>query len=268
MHKYEGHLIHESYDDEGIIEIVEQKGVRSLHFGTQAKQSSIFLADPDKLHLNYVRAMTSWLLFKDSPDEALLVGLGGGSLTKHLLLHFAECRLKVLEYRKGVVKLARSYFDLPLDPRLKIIVDDGGEYIKQRYEDYRERYDLVIVDAFDHVGVANSVRSEAFFDACKTLLKKDGILVMNLWGGTSNPEFQQISLWLGNVFNWQTLFLPVTDRSNIIAFAFNDYTPTTNLKNLRLKASALEEKYQIEFPTFLRDLKKHNTSTFNQVIKK
>ena len=40
MQKYDGHLIHESYDDEGIIEIVEQKGVRSLHFGSQAKQSN------------------------------------------------------------------------------------------------------------------------------------------------------------------------------------------------------------------------------------
>ncbi len=268
MHKYGGQLIHESFDDEGIIEIVEQKGVRSLHFGTQAKQSSIFLADPNKLHLDYVRAMTSWLLFKEHIDEAMLVGLGGGSLTKHLLQLFAECRLKVLEYREGVVKIARTYFALPRDPRLKIIVDDGGEYIKQRYESYRAQYDLVIVDAFDHEGVANSVRSEAFFDACKALLKKDGILVMNLWGGTSNPEFQQVSLWLGNVFNWQTLFLPVTDRSNIIALAFNDYTPHINLKDLRLRAFALEEQYQIEFPTFLRDLKKYNTSTFNQIIKK
>ncbi len=268
MYKYEGHVIYESYDEEGIIEIVEQKGIRSLHFGTQAQQSTISLAEPDKLHLNYVKAMTSWLLFKDTLDNALLVGLGGGSLTKHLLHHFSECRLKVVEYRKGVVKIARTYFSLPLDPRLKIVVDDGGEYIRQRYEKYREHYSLIFIDAFDHEGVAPSVRSEAFFDACKASLKKDGILVMNLWGGTSNPEFQQISLWLGRVFNWQTLFLPVNDKSNIIALAFNDYTPTHTLKDLRLKAIDLQEQYQIDFSVFLRDLKKHNASTFNQVIKK
>ena len=267
MFKYEGHLIHESYDDEGIIEIVEQKGVRSLHFGTRSKQSSIFLAEPDKLHLSYVRAMTSWLLFKDTLDHALLVGLGGGSLTKHLLSHFADCHLKVIEYRKGVVKIARSYFGLPLDPRLKIVIDDGGDYIRQRYETYREHYSLIFIDAFDHEGVAPSVRSEAFFDACKALLKKDGILIMNLWGGTSNPEFQQISLWLGRVFNWQTLFLPVHDKSNIIALAFNDYSPTHTLKDLRLRAIELEDQYQLEFTAFLRDLKKHNASTFNSMIK-
>ena len=172
MYKYEGHVIYESYDEEGIIEIVEQKGIRSLHFGTQAQQSTISLAEPDKLHLNYVKAMTSWLLFKDTLEDALLVGLGGGSLTKHLLHHFSECRLKVVEYRKGVIKIARSYFGLPLDPRLKIVVDDGGEYIRQHYEKYREHYNLIFIDAFDHEGVAPSVRSEAFFDACKALLKK------------------------------------------------------------------------------------------------
>jgi spermidine synthase len=268
MYKYEGLLIHESHDDEGIIEVIELKGVRSLHFGSQPRQSSMLLIDPHKLELDYVRAMASWLLFKPTlDDDALIVGLGGGSLTKHLLQHFPECRLKVVEYRKSVVKIARSYFGLPLDPRLKIIVDDGASYIRQRTETCREYYSLLFIDAFDHEGMASSICNEAFFDACKILLKKDGILVINLWGGTNNPEFQQVSLWLGRVFNWQTLFLPVRNRGNIIGLAFNDYSPLYSMKELRTNALALEQLYQIQFPAFLKDLKRHNASTFNQVIK-
>ncbi len=268
MYKYEGRLIHESHDDDGIIEVIERNGVRSLHFGSYPRQSSMLLADPDKLELDYVRAMTSWLLFKPTlDDDALIVGLGGGSLTRHLLQNFPECRLKAVEYRKSVVKIARSYFGLPLDSRLKIIVDDGGDYIRQRTESYREHYSLLFVDAFDHEGMASSICSEAFFDACKALLKKAGILVINLWGGTNNPEFQQVSLWLARVFNWQTLFLPVQGRGNIIGLAFNDYSPVYSIKELRANALALEQHYQIEFPSFLKDLKKHNASTINQVIK-
>ena len=268
MYKFEGLLIHESHDDEGIIEVIEHKGVRSLHFGSHPRQSSMLLTDPYRLELDYVRAMTSWLLFKPTfDDDALLVGLGGGSLTKHLLQYFPECRLKAIEYRKSVVKIARSYFDLPLDPRLKIIVDDGGDYIRQRAETCREHYSLLFIDAFDHEGMASSICNEAFFDACKALLKRNGILVMNLWGGTNNPQFQQVSQWLARVFNWQTLFLPVRDRGNIIALAFNNYSPLYSLQDLRSNALALEQHYQIEFPTFLKDLKKHNASTFNQMIK-
>ena len=268
MYKYEGLLIHESHDDEGIIEVIETKGVRSLHFGSHPRQSSMRLSDPQQLELEYVKSMTAWMLFKPAlTDDALIVGLGGGSLTKHLLEHFPDCRLKAIEYRKSVVKIARSYFGLPLDARLKVIVDDGGQYIRQRAEAYPSHYSLLFIDAFDHEGMASSICNAAFFDACKALLKKDGILVINLWGGTHNPEFLQVSKWLGDSFNWQTLFLPVKDKGNIIALAFNNYTPRHSLQGLRDYALALEQQYQIDFPYFLKELKKHNSSTFKLVIK-
>lgn len=267
MYKYNGLLIYESHDDEGILEVVERNGVRSLHFGSHPRQSSLLLADPHKLELDYVRAMTSWLLFKSTFDNALIIGLGGGSLTKHLLYHFPECRLKAVECRKSVVKIARSHFGLPLEPRLKIIVADGGQYMRQRVEPCREHYSLVFIDAFDHEGIASSICNIAFFDACKAVLKNDGILIINLWGGAHNPLFQQISLWLCQVFNWKVLFLPVRDKGNIIALAFNDYSPRYSMKELRMQASALEQHYHIEFPIFLKDLGKHNASTINQLIK-
>jgi spermidine synthase len=267
MYKYDGRLIHQSHDDDGIIEVVELNGVRSLHFGSYPRQSSMRIAAPDRLQLAYVRAMTSWLLFKQTlADEALIVGLGGGSLTKHLLHHFPDCRLRVVEYRKSVVRIARSHFGLPLDPRLKIIVDDGGHYILQRTETEREQYSLLFVDAFDHEGMAESICNETFFQACKPLLKKNGILVMNLWG-TDKALFTKVARWLGRAFQWRILFLPVRCKGNIIAFAFNDDSTLYSMRALRTRASALEEHYQIEFPVFLRDLNTHNTSTLNNLIK-
>ncbi|MDD5322832.1 MAG: spermine synthase [Methylococcales bacterium] len=267
MYKYEGLLIHESHDDEGILEIVERNGVRSLHFGSDSRQSSMLLSDPHKLELDYVRAMTSWLLFKTTFDDGLIIGLGGGSLTKHLLYHFPECHLKAIECRKSVVKIARSHFGLPLDPRLKIIVDDGGHYMLQRAETSRKHYGLAFIDAFDHEGMASSICNIDFFDACKAVLKNAGILIINLWGGAHNPLFQQISLWLCQVFNWKVLFLPVRDKGNIIALAFNDYSPRYSMRELKIQALMLEQHYQIEFPIFLKDLGKHNASTFDQLIR-
>jgi spermidine synthase len=267
MYKYNGLLIYESHDDKGVLEIVERDGVRSLHFGSYPRQSSILLADPHKLELDYVRAMTSWLLFKTTIDDTLIIGLGGGSLAKHLLYYFPECRLKAIECRKSVIKIARSYFGLPLDPRLKIIVDDGGQYLRQRAETYRARHSLVFIDAFDHEGMAPSICNIAFFDACKTVLKHDGILIVNLWGGAHNPLFQQVSLWLCQVFNWKVLFLPVRDKGNIIVLAFNGYSPRYSMRELRMQAVKLEQHYRIEFPIFLKDLGKHNASTIGQLIK-
>ena len=269
MYKYDGLLIHQDFDEQGALEVVEADGVRSLHFGSLPRQSSMLLSDPNQLYLEYARTMSSWMLFKETlNDDALLIGLGGGSFAKYLLYQFPDCQVKVVEYRKSVVKIARSHFGLPLDARLKVIVDDGAEYVRKRLDSERELYSLLMVDAFDHVGMAEAICNFEFFERCQKLLKKDGMLVINCWGGVRRPQFQQIALWLGRLFNWKLLFVPVQGRGNIIGLAFNSGTPTYTLKELRTRAIVLEQLYQIEFTRFLRDVIKHNASVVKNIIYK
>ena len=268
MYKYNGFLVHQSHDDDGIVEVVERSGVRSLHFGSAARQSSMRIADPYRLELDYARAMSSWLLFKDNPiDNVLVIGLGGGSLAKHLLHHFPDCHIDAIEYRHSVVKIARSHFGLPLDRRLKIIMGDGAHHVQHRVETHAQHYSLMFIDAFDHEGMAPSLCNEAFFSQCKTLLKPDGLLLVNLWGGMNNKSFQSCAMWLSRLFNWHMLYLPVRGKGNIIALGFNDEKASYPMKTLKNKAIDLEYRYQIEFPLFLKDLAKHNASTINNVIK-
>jgi spermidine synthase len=134
-------------------------------------------------------------------------------------------------------------------------------------DSHSQRYSLLVIDAFDHEGMATSISNQGFFDACQAMLKEDGLLVINLWGGTSNPLFQSAALWLGRAFDWKILFLPVIGRGNIIGLAFKSPLPTVTAKILRTRAALLEQQYQIDFPAFLKDLKKHNASTLKQVIK-
>ena len=86
MYKHEGQLIHQEHDEHGAIEIVETDGVRALHFGTDPRQSSMFMNAPDQLHSKYVRAMMAWLLFKEQPGNVLMIGVGGLSLMNKLLM--------------------------------------------------------------------------------------------------------------------------------------------------------------------------------------
>lgn len=265
MYRYEGLLIHESHDDDGIIEVIEAQGVRSLHFGSSSRQSSIRLNDPEQLELAYIRAMMGWLFFKDKPESSLVIGLGGGSLVKYLLYHFADIQITVVEYRRSVVKVARSHFGLPFDPRLKIIIDDGGDYVCKRSESAANNYHLLFLDAFDHEGMAESVRSEAFFDACKNVLTSDGIMVLNLWG-TDKALFEQVTWCLGRVFKWRLLFLPVPDRGNIICLAFNENVPMFQMKALQKRAIELEDIYRLDFPGFLKAFKRNNLHTLAKII--
>ena len=266
MRKYDGLLVYQSHDDEGIIEIVEAEGIRALHFGSSSRQSSMVIKQPEQLHSLYARAMMAWMLFKDHPGQVLMVGLGGGTLAKFMLHHFDDCKIKVVEYRRSVVKVARSHFELPLDPRLKIKIDDGGHFIRRQSQTYTEQHDLLMIDAFDHAGMATSVSGEAFFDSCKVLLKDDGILAINLWG-TDKALFQQVAWHLGQIFDWRILFLPVRGRGNVIGFAFNDGVARPTMKAMKARANELELHYCLGFPTFIQDIKRHNSKVLTRVIK-
>jgi spermidine synthase len=267
MHKYDGLVVYQNHDDEGILEVVEERGVRSLHFGSSAKQSSMSLSQPDALQLPYVRAMASCLLFKETLDSVLVVGLGGGSLTRFVLHHFPECRVRAVECRASVVKIARSHFGLPLDSRLKVVVEDGGDYIRQQALGGQNRYDVIFLDAFDDEGMSDSIASVSFFDACKALLRPDGILVINLWGSQAHLYASCVE-WLQRTFTDKVLALPVRQRGNVVAFAFNHGVARFEMKPLQHRAKVLEQRFDVEFPVFLKDFNKHNAYAIHNIVTK
>jgi spermidine synthase len=266
MYKYDGLVIHQSHDDEGIIEVVEKNGERALHFGSSARQSSMLLSDPNKLHSLYARAMMGLLLFHENPQEVLMIGLGGGTIAKFMLHQFSDCHLKIVEFRSSVLKVARSHFGLPFDPRMKIKIGCGAQHVLQQSRTHDALYDLIMIDAYDHAGMATEVSSELFFDNCRTLLTRNGLLVINLWG-TDKDLFKQVSWNMGRVFDWRILFLPVRTRGNIIGFVFGEDFPKPSMKALMEKAKLLESQYQLEFSVFLQDFKRNNPSNnLNRII--
>lgn len=265
MRKYSAMLIHQMHTDDGIIEVVETDGVRSLHFGSSSKQSSMALDAPDKLQLSYCRAMMSWRLFLDGFDDALLIGLGGGSLTKYLLRNFPRGNIDVYETRAHVVRVARDYFLLPDDPRLAIHISDGGEYIRQTAWHSGKRYDLLMIDAYDHDAMSASVDGPAFFDACRELLRPRGVMAINLWGA-GNSGFERTIGSLGLSFDGRVLRVPVHGKDNVIALGFSAAFPKLRLQHLRDKAEFMEQHSQIEYPALLKALKQYNGRALKRVI--
>jgi spermidine synthase len=266
MYKYDGLVIHQCFDELGVIEIVESNGVRSLHFGTSARQSSMLASDPYFLNSLYARTMMAGLLFHAEPHQVLMIGLGGGELAKFLLHQFPDCRIKAIEFRSSVLKVARSHFHLPFDARLKVKIGCGAQHAEQESLTKSHCYDLMLIDAYGETGMAPEVSSQAFFDHCRALLTKDGLLAINLWG-SDKKMFQQVHWHLGRSFNQRLLFLPVRSRGNIIGFAFGEHAPLFTLQQLSEKADQLERRFHLDFATYLQDLKRHNAAGLKRVIK-
>ncbi len=255
MRLYHGTLIHRSRDDYGSIEIVQDEWVRALHFGNAVRQSAMSLHDPSQLVLPYTRAMMGGLLFNADPLRALLIGLGGGSLIRFLSQHFPACTLDVVEIRESVTKLARGYFLLPDDERLHIHIADGADFVRRTKS---APYDLILVDAYDHAGIAPAVATAEFYRDCRACLRATGILAVNLWG-RDRAAYRALYTALQAAFGKKLLQLPAEGTSNIITLAPARPLDKRGLRHLLQAARALESHTHLEFVRLARRLHHHNS---------
>lgn len=260
MRKYQGEVIHQSHDPLGVIEVVEDNLSRSLHFGTDARQSSMLLRDPYQLSLSYTRAMCAALLFCEEPRRVLLLGLGGGSLAKFLLHYYPQCHIDAVEFRPEVHQIAHRYFALPEGPRLHVIYDDAGRFVRQHPID-QAGYDLILIDAFLDKGIAHSVCGSSFFAACHDLLTAEGVLSMNLWSD-DRVQANDFIEDMGLSFEQQALRLPVEGKANVIGIATRQAAARKQLRGLDDRARRLELHTTIEFTALLHSLRKLNKRFF------
>jgi spermidine synthase len=220
------------------IDIREEAGVRTLHFGSEWIQGAMRIARPWQLELDYTREMMACLLLKDDahfPAKALQIGLGAASLTKFVFRYCPQTKLTVVEINPAVVAAARQFFKLPdEDPkRLRLVIDDGAAFMAKT----NSTYDLILLDAYDADAKAGELDTLPFYQLCNAHLKKGGILVANLFGRSSKRSGERIR----QAFNGHAITLPSCDSGNVIAFAVANETVSLDLTDLRQRAVALKK---------------------------
>jgi spermidine synthase len=263
---YEGLVVHQSQSDDGVIEVVDLGNTRSMHFGTFPRQSSMSLRTPHTLELSYTESMMACLLLNPTPERVLVIGLGGGSLVKFLLHHFPHCHIDVVEYRQDVVKVAHAYFNVPEnDPRLNIHIADGYLFVQQRYYQADADYDLLLVDAYDHIGMSASIGVQAFFDACAGVLTSRGVMSINLWG-SDKPLFNQTMTRISQSFEGRTMTLPVENKGNVIGLAMMKPITHASLKKMKKPVEQQEINFNINLPKSLRELMRQNRTFIRKLF--
>ncbi len=251
--KIKGVIVSYSRDSGGGIVVADDGNTRSLYFG-DALQSSIRLDRPQALIEDYNRAMMTALIFRDNPQRVLMIGLGGCSLVHFLMNALPECGIDVVEIRGKVIDLARDFFLLPKENSRLTIFNEAGRDFIDRPRSGSDRYDLIIVDAFDESGPAASLLEKDFIIACRRRLNEDGVFVVNLW---SRPKdgFAGIYASLREAFGNNTLKLLISEAYwNTIVFGFSGPEPFRDLPSHREEAADLQRRYGINFPKYLKYL--------------
>ena len=145
-----------------------------------------------------------------------------------------------------------------------ILIDDGAHYVRERLNMQLDFYHIIMLDAYDSQGMAKSLSSLEFFTMCKLILKKNGILVVDLWN--NKKQFTELFGLLGGLFEGRLLLLPVEGTVNVIGLFFNQDFPIHSLKFLKKRAIQLEKKHQLPFKNFLNNFIKYNPNFIEKVI--
>jgi len=233
--------------------VTERFGVRSLHIGSDTIQSSMRLARPNDLELAYTRSMMAFLLFRPPPRRVLMVGLGGGSLTKFVYHQFPDAAIEVLEINPQVVAVARRLFGLPApDARLVVRVCDAAEFVSAD----TGGFDAILVDGYDGESQVVELATAAFYSGCRRRLEPGGVLVVNLWG--SDRRFGDYLARVGGAFPGGTLCLPAEKPGNVIVFGLCDPPSALRWDELERSAAGLEARYALEFGRFVSGLRRMN----------
>lgn len=166
------------------------------------RQSCIDTRDPDRLVMNYPRMMLGALYLAPRPQSILIVGLGGGSLPRALSRLLPEARIDVVEIDPAVIEVATNFFAFTARPKLRVIASDARVFIKRAVREQR-RYDLIMLDAFDHEYIPEHLLTQEFLYEVKRLLAADGVLAANTFSSSRLYDHESVTYTsvFGEYFN-------------------------------------------------------------------
>jgi len=229
--------------------VVDDGLQRRLHFDLRYVQSAINLKDPDQLVFAYTQAMMAFLLFQTNPKHVVVVGLGGGSLTKFCYQRLPRAHITTIEIDADVIALS-ELFQMPApSARMPILHADAVDYF-ERTEDMA---DVVLVDGCDKLGIAPAFCEPAFYRKLHARLQPGGMLVVNLIGDEERSlEIQRI---VDQTFGGHCMSLAVKGGNRVL-FAFNDSAAKPDWAALKGRAERLEDETGLEYRSYLRRLKR------------
>jgi spermidine synthase len=245
-------IIHQERSLYRNIVVNEDRGRRCLVFTIKRddrNQTCKDVSNPKRVVFPYVRMTLSGLLVNPNPENILVVGLGGGTIPTVLTELYPDANIKVVEIDEAVVKVAKTYFEFRETDKLTVDVSDARVFIK-RARLRKEKYDMVILDAFTGEYIPEHLMTAEFLSESKDLLVENGVLIANTF--STSKLYSHESVTYTQVFgNFLNLKMP--DTGNRVIVAVNGKLPGDfALKSRAKQLSARLQTYGVQMEVFPR----------------
>lgn len=228
--------------------IVEDDEFKLLQFSEWDIQSKMRKAAPNELVFSYTQAMVAFMLFVETPQDILIVGLGGGSLSKFCYHYLPAARITTVEVSQEVIDLRNDFCIPPDNNRFRVIHDDIASWLEGK----EKIADVILLDGYGDNGIPASISNMPFHARCNHALTDDGILVANINLGTTDNSAGARRMLEKSV--GQTISIRSAAGYNDILLAFRN-SALPPVKTLKARALALRKETGIDFPLLLDKLR-------------
>lgn len=162
------------------------EGLRCLEFPpTAVRQWCMRRTRPAEMVFPYLRAMFAAMVLPPNPRQVLVVGLGGGSLTRALQRSFPYVRQTIVESDPELVQLCREFFGFVPTLMTQVELADARTFLGQT----RQVFDAVFLDANGARGQPRHLVTVEFFRLVRSRLRPGGVVVSHLWGPPENELY-------------------------------------------------------------------------------
>lgn len=206
--------------------ISEDRDTRYLHLGdTPWIQGAMHRRKPGALVLQYIQRMMAWLLWADLEAVHTLpvvqLGLGAAALTRYTS-QVLQCPTTAVEINPHVIFACHQWFDLPHEHEHLLVVQSDALHWLQHHAPVAEAH-VIQTDMYDQEAAAPVLDDEELYAHIRTVLRSDGMFVINLFG--RDARFEASLARIQRVFGRQAVcwFAP-TREGNSIVLAHNSGT--------------------------------------------
>lgn len=213
--------------------VYDDQGLRCMRFGraNAGRQSCVSLQNPDALVLDYTKMLLAALYLKPDPGSILVIGLGGGTLPRALRKILPQAKIDSVELDPSVVKVAARFFGFSPGQDSAVFIEDGRVFVK-RAQKQAKKYDLIVLDAFDHVYIPEHLLTREYLVEVRSLLGADGVLAANTFSSSKlyDAESATYASAFGAYYNLK--------MSNRVILSRNDRLPP--MAEIAVNAERLE----------------------------
>ena len=124
----------------------------------------------------------------ERPEQALLLGLGGGTVAALLAKVYPGCEIVGIEREAGVLATARVELGLDEVPGLRVVEADAFAWVGEHARSEPGTYDYIALDLYEGGRLVAGTLGTLFLREIATLLVAHGTLAVNLTTTMRLPE--------------------------------------------------------------------------------